>query len=39
LSGEAVFACGPYAVRETGKFHGDDKEAVVFRILLEAPGG
>jgi hypothetical protein len=27
------------AARETGKFHGDDKEAVVFKILLEAPGG
>jgi len=27
------------AARETGKFHVDDKEAVVFKILLEAPGG
>ena len=27
------------AARETGKFHGDDKEAVVFKILPQAPGG
>jgi 4-amino-4-deoxy-L-arabinose transferase len=34
-----VSACGPYAAREIGKFHGDGHEIVLFKILPEAPGG
>jgi hypothetical protein len=34
-----VSACGPYAAREIGKFHGDGHEIVLFKILPEAPSG
>jgi 4-amino-4-deoxy-L-arabinose transferase len=34
----AVAACGPYAARELGTFHGDDHEIVLFRVLPTARG-
>jgi len=35
----AVSGCGPYAAREIGKFHGDDHEIVLFKILPATPAG
>jgi 4-amino-4-deoxy-L-arabinose transferase len=36
---DAVSACGPYAAREIGKFHGDHHEIALFKILTTDPGG
>jgi hypothetical protein len=35
----AVAACGPFAAREIGMFHGDGHDIVLFRVLGAAPGG
>jgi len=35
----AVTACGPYAAREIGSFHGDGHEIVLFKVVPTAPGG
>jgi 4-amino-4-deoxy-L-arabinose transferase len=34
----AVSACGPFAAREIGKFHGDGHEIVLFKVLPAPPG-
>jgi 4-amino-4-deoxy-L-arabinose transferase len=33
-----VSACGPYATRAIGSFHGDGNEFLLFRVLPAAPG-
>jgi hypothetical protein len=34
----AVSACGPYAARKVGSFHGDGHEIDLFRIEPAPPG-